>query len=190
MAAVTWTVGGVTPPGGGGSATEILDANPKVDYTDLGPGGRLRRVYADTAGRYDMPCKIQTTFELATKAWLDYLEIWKGLQKALVLEVGLFDNTAAGTCLCMDTSYTTYWGAYRPWKSGSVTVYLDGELVSADDYTLTIAQGKIVFDEANESDEVVTVKYTWQPTCYIDTIRARLSAPDAWDVTVLFSEVR
>jgi len=190
MAAVLWTVGGVSVPGGGGSQTEIIEAEPKVDYTDLGPGGRLRRVFADTAGRYDMPVKIETTFELADKDWLDYLKIWESLQKSLVLEIGLYDNTAAGTCLCLDTNYLTYWGAFRPWKAGSVTVYLDDELVSSDDYTLTTATGKIVFDAANESTEVITVKYIWQPTCYIDWVRPKQSAPDAWDVRVRFSEVR
>jgi hypothetical protein len=190
MAEVVWTVGGFSVPNGGGTNTSITEGDPKVDYTDLGPGGRLRRVYADVNTRYDMPCKIQTTFELSTKAWLDRLKIWEAKQKSLVLEVGLFDNVTAGPVLCMDTSYITYWGAFRPWKAGSVTVYHEGTEVAAADYTLTVAQGKIVFDGAQHSTDAITAKYIWQPTCYIDWVHPVIAGPDSWDVTVLFSEVR
>jgi len=65
--------------------------------------------------------------------------------------------------ICTSADQTIFYTPDAPLKTGSVTVYVDDVEVSADDYTLDAATGKITFDVALDPGEVVTAEYIWTP---------------------------
>jgi len=151
--------------------------------------------------RTSKPMRIPMGFRRVTKATLDRFMIIKEFNQTSSIEVGIFDTTAgvmtAATGLSNYSDYEWWFGAYRGWKTGTVTIYVNDVAKDPADatygYTLFLDDGGLqATTPANWSGVTVTATFTWAPTIMVNDVRPNPVAgtyPQFFDVEVDAQEI-
>jgi len=190
VASVTsWEFNGDTIATGGGSNVRFNGRPIRKQEMDMVDGSVFSLAFADGDSRYDQPIILECDFHLLSTVEYMRFRLWHDLQLEFTLETGLLDAEKA-ECVCLDTTYKVYYGPHRPWKSGSVTVYVEGVEVSSDDYALDLDAGTITFDSALTSSDDVTVDYIHYPTMVFADFQGTMDTPSTYTVPARMVEVR
>lgn len=129
--------------------------------------------------RISRPMRIVCRFRRMTKATLDRFRVAKEFDQSASIETGIYDSTGgamvAATGLDDYSDYEWFFGIYRGWKSGSVTIYVDSVPKATGDapyeHTLFLDDGGIqTTTPANWSGVTVTADYVWAPTVKVDKV--------------------
>jgi len=189
MSVTSWELNGVAMGTGGGSNVRFAGRPLRRQESDMVDGSVFEIEFADADSRYDQPLVVECDFGLTPAAEYQKYRLWYDMRTTFTLEMGLLDGTKA-PCVCLDTSYTSYYGPHRPWKTGSVAVYVDNSLVNADDYTLDLGAGKITFDTPLIITNVVTVTFIHYPVMKFTEFQGIADTPSTYSILVRMTEVR
>ncbi len=189
MSVTAWELGGVAMSTGGGANVRVSGRPLRRSETDMVDGTVFELEFAASDLRFDQPLIFECDFGLLPIDEYVKFKLWYDMRTTFTLETGLYDAVKAA-CVCPDTSYTTYYGPCRPWKSGSVAVYVDDALVDPADYTLSLTAGTITFDTPLIITNVVTVTYIHYPVMKFTEFQGTLDTPSTYAVLVQMKEVR
>jgi len=174
-------------------SSDIIDLSgtSNVMITDYGLEPNIRTL---------KPMVIVTKFRQVRKDTMERFLRAKMFGTVTSLQIGVFDTESdtltPATGLDDYSDYEWFFGLYRGWKSGSVTIYVDGVAKDPTDATY----GYTVFEEhgaiqtttpANWTSVTVTADYTWAPS--VKVIKAQPVPipgvhPQLFDVDVIFKE--